>query len=65
VDFIFGKQGRAYFENNLIGVSSAGFVTASGRSSNDDASCKLAFLPPGNVTSILSDHLVDTVVFKK
>ncbi|KIK03677.1 carbohydrate esterase family 8 protein [Laccaria amethystina LaAM-08-1] len=38
VDFIFGRQGQAYFENNLIAVSSAGFVTASGRSSNDNTS---------------------------
>ena len=48
VDFIFGRQGQAYFENNLIAVSSAGFVTASGRSSDDNTSCKLAFLSPGN-----------------
>lgn len=38
VDFIFGRQGKAYFENNMIAVSSAGFITASGRSSDDDTS---------------------------
>ncbi|KAF8158034.1 carbohydrate esterase family 8 protein [Crassisporium funariophilum] len=37
-DFIFGQRGQAYFEGNTIAVSAPGFVTASGRSSNDNTS---------------------------
>lgn len=40
VDFIFGRGGLAFFGSNTIGVSDAGFVTASGRESNDEGSCK-------------------------
>jgi pectinesterase len=40
VDFIFGRRGLAFFGSNTIGVSDAGFVTASGRESDDEGSCK-------------------------
>ncbi|KAF5391164.1 hypothetical protein D9757_003102 [Collybiopsis confluens] len=39
VDFIFGREGSAYFGGNTIGVLSAGgTITASGRQSNDSGS---------------------------
>ncbi|KAF9451818.1 carbohydrate esterase family 8 protein [Macrolepiota fuliginosa MF-IS2] len=38
VDFIFGRQGLAYFGGNTIGVKGAGYVTANGRESNDSGS---------------------------
>lgn len=37
-DFIFGQRGQAYFGGNTIGVKGAGYVTASGRSSDDNTS---------------------------
>ncbi|KAI5124664.1 hypothetical protein M0805_004272 [Coniferiporia weirii] len=37
VDFIFGRQGQAYFERNTIASKGAGCVTASGRESNDSS----------------------------
>ncbi|KAF5363369.1 hypothetical protein D9756_001057 [Leucocoprinus leucothites] len=37
-DFIFGQRGQAYFGGNTIGVKGAGWVTASGRSSDDTTS---------------------------
>ncbi|KAL9712368.1 hypothetical protein Ac2012v2_003605 [Leucoagaricus gongylophorus] len=37
-DFIFGQRGQAYFGGNTIGVKGAGWVTASGRSSDDSTS---------------------------
>jgi pectinesterase len=37
-DFIFGQRGEAYFERNTIAVTAPGFVTASGRTSNDNTS---------------------------
>jgi len=38
-DFIFGRLGHAYFGGNTIAVKAAGWVTASGRQSNDMGSC--------------------------
>ncbi|EJD03925.1 uncharacterized protein FOMMEDRAFT_187176 [Fomitiporia mediterranea MF3/22] len=38
VDFIFGRQGQAYFEGNTIASKGAGCVTASGRESDDAGS---------------------------
>ncbi|EKM52889.1 carbohydrate esterase family 8 protein [Phanerochaete carnosa HHB-10118-sp] len=35
VDFIFGREGTAYFYGNTIATKGAGCVTASGRESND------------------------------
>lgn len=35
VDFIFGREGSAYFAGNTIATKGAGCVTASGRESND------------------------------
>ncbi|KAF8624396.1 hypothetical protein AX15_005880 [Amanita polypyramis BW_CC] len=35
VDFIFGQTALAYFGGNTIAVSAAGFITASGRASDD------------------------------
>jgi len=40
-DFIFGARGLAYFGGNTIGVKGPGWVTASGRDSDDDTSCEL------------------------
>ncbi|KDR82514.1 hypothetical protein GALMADRAFT_134118 [Galerina marginata CBS 339.88] len=37
-DFIFGQRGQAYFERNTIAVTGPGYVTASGRTSNDATS---------------------------
>ncbi|KAF9046177.1 pectin lyase fold/virulence factor [Panaeolus papilionaceus] len=37
-DFIFGRRGLAYFGGNTIGVKANGWVTASGRESNDSGS---------------------------
>ncbi|RDB14828.1 Pectinesterase [Hypsizygus marmoreus] len=37
-DFIFGRGGLAFFGGNTIGVSGPGWVTASGRESNDAGS---------------------------
>ncbi|KAF8158033.1 pectinesterase [Crassisporium funariophilum] len=37
-DFIFGRQGLAYFGGNTIAVKAAGWVTASGRESADSGS---------------------------
>ncbi|TFK60349.1 pectinesterase [Pluteus cervinus] len=37
-DFIFGRQGLAYFGGNTIAVTGPGWVTASGRQSNDSGS---------------------------
>ncbi|THH06918.1 hypothetical protein EW145_g3744 [Phellinidium pouzarii] len=37
VDFIFGRQGQAYFERNTIASKGAGCITASGRESNDSS----------------------------
>ncbi|KAF7316045.1 Pectinesterase [Mycena indigotica] len=34
-DFIFGRSGTAYFGGNTIGVKGPGYITASGRTSND------------------------------
>lgn len=39
VDFIFGRGGLAFFGGNTIGVRAAGYITASGRLSNDTGSC--------------------------
>ncbi|KAF8994487.1 pectinesterase [Cyathus striatus] len=38
VDFIFGRLGLAYFGGNTIGVKGPGWITASGRQSNDGGS---------------------------
>ncbi|KAL5518910.1 hypothetical protein ACEPAH_593 [Sanghuangporus vaninii] len=38
VDFIFGRQGLAYFEGNTIASKGAGCITASGRETNDSGS---------------------------
>jgi pectinesterase len=38
VDFIFGRGGLAFFGGNTIGVRAAGYITASGRLSNDTGS---------------------------
>ncbi|KAF8575821.1 carbohydrate esterase family 8 protein [Ramaria rubella] len=35
VDFIFGREGQAYFEGNTIASISAGCITANGRETND------------------------------
>ena len=45
VDFIFGQRGQAYFGGNVIAVSSRGCVTASGRESNDNTSCRCSEQP--------------------
>lgn len=45
VDFIFGQTGQAYFGGNVIAVSSKGCVTASGRASNDNTSCRCSEQP--------------------
>ncbi|KAF4617313.1 hypothetical protein D9613_005803 [Agrocybe pediades] len=37
-DFIFGQRGQAFFGGNTIAVTAPGYVTASGRSSNDNTS---------------------------
>ncbi|KAG5638852.1 hypothetical protein H0H81_009403 [Sphagnurus paluster] len=37
-DFIFGRSGLAFFGGNTMGVSGPGWVTASGRQSNDSGS---------------------------
>ncbi|KAH8120359.1 pectin lyase fold/virulence factor [Phellopilus nigrolimitatus] len=37
VDFIFGRQGQAYFEGNTITSKGAGCITASGREANDSS----------------------------
>ncbi|TFK34809.1 pectin lyase fold/virulence factor [Crucibulum laeve] len=37
-DFIFGRQGLAYFGGNTIAVKANGWITASGRESNDSGS---------------------------
>ncbi|KAF5377943.1 hypothetical protein D9615_006751 [Tricholomella constricta] len=37
-DFIFGRRGSAFFGGNTIGISGPGWVTASGRESNDAGS---------------------------
>ncbi|KAF8886201.1 pectin lyase fold/virulence factor [Infundibulicybe gibba] len=37
-DFIFGQRGFAYFGGNTLAVSGPGYVTASGRSTNDASS---------------------------
>ncbi|KAJ7655432.1 pectinesterase [Mycena rosella] len=37
-DFIFGREGLAYFGGNTIAVSGPGCITASGRESNDSGS---------------------------
>ncbi|ESK82463.1 carbohydrate esterase family 8 protein [Moniliophthora roreri MCA 2997] len=37
-DFIYGRQGRAYFGGNTIAVSGPGYITASGRQSDDAGS---------------------------
>ncbi|THU83649.1 pectinesterase [Dendrothele bispora CBS 962.96] len=37
-DFIYGRQGQAYFGGNTIAVRGAGFITASGRESDDSGS---------------------------
>ena len=38
-DFIFGQMGHAYFGGNTIAVNGPGWVTASGRQSDDSGSC--------------------------
>jgi pectinesterase len=38
-DFIFGG-GTAYFQNNVINVVGTGWITASGRETDDDTSCR-------------------------
>ncbi|KAJ7598631.1 pectinesterase [Mycena floridula] len=38
VDFIFGREGSAYFGGNTIAVKASGSITASGRESNDGGS---------------------------
>ena len=42
-DFIFGQYGQAYFGGNTIAVNGAGWITASGRQSNDNGSCVYPF----------------------
>ncbi|KAF5372633.1 hypothetical protein D9758_005123 [Tetrapyrgos nigripes] len=37
-DFIYGRQGQAYFGGNTIAVRGAGYITASGRQSDDSGS---------------------------
>lgn len=39
VDFIFGREGQAYFEGNTIASKGAGCVTANGRQTNDSTMC--------------------------
>ena len=39
-DFIFGRGGLAFFGKNTIAVKGPGWVTASGRESNDSGSCE-------------------------
>lgn len=41
-DFIFGRRGRAFFGGNTIAVSGPGWITASGRESNDNGICKFS-----------------------
>ncbi|KAF8998831.1 carbohydrate esterase family 8 protein [Cyathus striatus] len=43
IDFIFGREGLAYFGGNTIAVKGQGFITANGRESNDTGSCKYVF----------------------
>jgi len=38
-DFIFGRRGYAYFAKNTLAVKAKGWITASGRESNDGSSC--------------------------
>ncbi|ETW82180.1 carbohydrate esterase family 8 protein [Heterobasidion irregulare TC 32-1] len=38
-DFIFGQTAQAYFEGNTISMKANGYVTASGRDSNNSAIC--------------------------
>ena len=45
-DFIFGQNGHAYFGGNTIAVNGAGWVTASGRESDDNGSCAYPSLSP-------------------
>lgn len=40
VDFIFGRQGLAYFGGNTIATKAPGCITASGRETNDTGSCE-------------------------
>lgn len=40
VDFIFGREGTAYFEGNVIASKGTGCVTANGRESDDSTLCK-------------------------
>ncbi|TFY50827.1 hypothetical protein EVG20_g11307 [Dentipellis fragilis] len=44
-DFIFGRLGQAYFEGNTLAVSSAGYVTASGREADNEAICAFPSCP--------------------
>ena len=43
VDFIFGREGLAYFAGNTIASKGAGCVTANGRQTDDDGICKFSF----------------------
>ncbi|ESK82464.1 carbohydrate esterase family 8 protein [Moniliophthora roreri MCA 2997] len=38
IDFIYGRRGSAYFGGNTIAVSGPGYITASGRESDDSGS---------------------------
>ncbi|KAF8901552.1 carbohydrate esterase family 8 protein [Mucidula mucida] len=55
-DFIFGRTGLAYFGGNTIGVKGAGWITASGRESDDDGS----YVFDGNSVVLASDASSDT-----
>ncbi|PPQ64160.1 hypothetical protein CVT24_008795 [Panaeolus cyanescens] len=66
VDFIFGRLGSAYFGGNTIAVKGPGYITASGRLSNDNGSCRhiLIILPwrnmlkDMNVADVLEDSTI-------
>ncbi|KAF9025068.1 carbohydrate esterase family 8 protein [Hymenopellis radicata] len=55
-DFIFGRTGLAYFGGNTIAVKGPGWVTASGRESDDDGS----YVFDGNSIVLASDASSDT-----
>lgn len=48
-DFIFGRLGQAYFGGNTIAVNAAGWVTASGRQSDDGGSCACSLVSPSPI----------------
>ncbi|KAF7366946.1 Pectinesterase [Mycena sanguinolenta] len=56
VDFIFGREGLAYFGGNTIAVSGPGCITASGRTSDDTGS----YVFNENTVVLASDAASDT-----